>query len=228
MSLFSTMSVVAAVVIVAGFGNTYVPKVVSGSESIPSIVHLHAAVFTAWLALFITQTMLVMRGQIKRHQQLGTAAMALAALMLVVGTMTAVNAARLGHRGIPGVEFPDVEGFLLLNINATIVFAVLIGAGWWFRGKPEVHKRLMLMATVGALMPPGISRLPFVSGHTPAIALAVIAFLLVGPVHDLITRRRIHPAYLCGLVVAVLAFPPVAAALSTLPAWHRAAAWLIG
>jgi hypothetical protein len=228
MNVFSTMSVIAAVVIVAGFGNTYAPKVVSESAAIPAIVHLHAAVFAAWLVLFITQTMLIARGHIKRHQQVGTAAMALAALMLVVGTMTAVNVARLGHRGIAGVEFPDVEGFLLLNIGATIVFGALTAAGWWFRWKPQAHKRLMLMATVGGLMPPGIARLPLVSGHTPAIALTVIAFLLVGPAHDLITRRRIHPAYICGLVVAALAFPPVAEALSTLPALHRAASWLIG
>ena len=38
--------------------------------------------------------------------------------MLVVGTVTAIAVARLGHRGIPGVEFPDAEGFLLLNLGS--------------------------------------------------------------------------------------------------------------
>lgn len=224
---YTTMSIVAAVVIVAGFGNTYAPKIGSGTP-VPAIVHLHALVFVSWLILFIAQAVLVMRGKIKLHQQVGTAGMALAALMLIVGTMTAINAARLGHRGIPGVVFPDVEGFLLLNVDVTIVFAVLVAAGWWFRRKPQVHKRLMLMATVGGLMPPGISRLPLVSGHTPAIALLVIAFVLIGPVHDLITRRRIHPAYIVGVFASVFAFPPVAAALSALPPWHRVLVWMIG
>jgi hypothetical protein len=224
---FTTMSVVAAVVIFAGFANTYVPKIEAGTP-VPAIVHLHALVFGSWLLLFIVQAVLVMRGRVKLHQQVGTAGMALAALMLVVGTMTAVNVARLGHRGIPGVEFPDAEGFLLLNVDVTIVFAVLVAAAWWFRRKPQVHKRLMLMSTVGGLMPPGISRLPLVAGHTPAIAVLVIAFVLIGPVYDFITRRRIHPAYILGVVAAVFAFPPVAAALSGLPPWHRALVWMIG
>jgi hypothetical protein len=224
---FSTMSVVAAIVIVIGFANTYPAKVFAGDPSIPAIVHLHAAVFTCWLVLFAAQTGLVMAGRIKLHQQVGTAAMALAGVMLVVSFMTAVTAARLGHRGIPGVEFPDAEGFLLLNLGAAVVFIVLTTAGWFFRRTPQVHKRLMLMATVGGLMPPGISRLPLVSGHTPAIAVLVIAFLLVGPAHDLVTRRRLHPAYIWGLVVAVTAFPPVVAAISALPAWHRVAASLM-
>jgi len=224
---YSTMSVVAAVVIVIGFANTYPAKVFAGDPAIPVIVHLHAAVFTCWLLLFAAQTGLVMAGRIKLHQQVGTAGMALAGLMLVVGAMTAVAAARLGHRGIPGVEFADAESFLLLNLAATVVFIALTTAGWFFRRTPRVHKRLMLMATVGALMPPGISRLPLVSGHTPAIALLVVGFLLVGPLHDLMTRRRIHPAYVVGLVVSVMAFPPVVAAVASSPAWHGIAARLM-
>jgi hypothetical protein len=225
---FSTMSVVAAVVIAVGFANVYPAKVFAGDPSIPGIVHLHAAVFMCWLLLFVAQTGLVMAGRIKLHQQVGTAGMALAGLMLVVGVMTAVSAARLGHRGLPGVMFPDADGFLLLNLAAVIVFSVLVGAGWYFRRRPQIHKRLMLMATVGGLMPPGIGRLPLVAGHTPAIGLLVVVFLLVGPAYDLVTRRRIHPAYLCALVVAVFGFPPVVGAIATLPAWHSIAARLIG
>src|SRR4051812_36146252 len=165
---FSTMSVVAALVILTGFASTYAAKLFAADATIPAIVHLHAAVFTSWLALFVAQTLLVMRGRIKLHQQLGTAGMALAGLMLIVGTLTARTVARLGHRGIPGVEFPDAEGFLLLNLTVSAVFALLVGAAWWYRRRPQIHKRLMLMATVGGLMPPGISRLPFVGGHTPA------------------------------------------------------------
>ena len=41
-----------------------------------------------------------------------------------------ITVTRLGHRGIPGVEFPDPAGFLLLNLNAVFVFAILVAAGW--------------------------------------------------------------------------------------------------
>lgn len=223
---FSTMSVIAAVVIVTGFANTYGPKVFDGTP-VPGIIHVHAAVFASWLVLFVAQTLLVLRGRIRLHQQVGAWGMALAGLMLVVGVMTAISSARLGHRGIPGVEFPDAEGFLLLNITATKVFALLVAAAWWYRRRPQIHKRLMLMATMGGLIGPGASRLPFVAGHTPAIGALVMAFLLAGPVYDLVTRRRIHPAYLAGFAVAVFALPPVVAVFASMPAWHRVAAFLM-
>src|SRR5437763_4158732 len=144
---FGAMSVIAAVVIVTGFSNTYGPKVVAGTQ-VPAIIHVHAAVFASWLVLLVAQTMLVMRGRIRLHQQVGSWGIALAGLMLVVGVMTAVSAARLGHRGIPGVEFPDAEGFLLLNLAATAVFTVLVAAAWGNRRKPQIQKRLMLLAKV--------------------------------------------------------------------------------
>src|SRR5213078_2361362 len=108
---FGAMSVISAIVIVTGFGNTYGPKVLGGTP-VPGIIHVHAAVFSSWLVLFVAQTLLVVRGRIKLHQQVGNWGMALAGLMLVVGVLTAIAAARIGHRGIPGVEFPDPEGFL--------------------------------------------------------------------------------------------------------------------
>ena len=221
------MSIVAAVVIVVGFGNTYPSHVLSGSP-VPAIVHLHAAVFLAWLIFFIAQTVLIRQRKIKLHQQVGNWGMALAGLMLVMGVMTTLTVVRLGHTGLPGVEFPNPEGFLWLNIDVLIVFAVLVAAGWFFRKTPQAHKRLMLMATIGGLMPPGISRLPLVAGHTPAIGAVVVLFVLTPLIYDLVTRRRIHPAYVFGFFVSVFAFPPVAAALSTLPAWHRMAQAMVG
>jgi len=223
---YATMSVVAALVIVAGFANTYAPKVIGGSTQVPAIIHLHAAFFASWLALFIAQTLLVLRGNVLAHMRLGNAGMALAGLMLATGVAAAIHAGRAGHKGIPGVEFPSPEGFVLLNLASVCVFAVLVAAGWRWRRRPQAHKRLMLAATVAGLMPPGISRLPGVAGHEGAIAGLAIAFLLVGPVYDLATRKRIHPAY-AGLLLALFIVPPVVLQLSGTEAWRATAAWMM-
>jgi hypothetical protein len=114
--------------------------------------------------------------------------MVLAGLMLATGLTAAIEAARAGHKGIPGVEFPTREGFLLLDVVSACVFSALVAAGWRWRRRPQAHKRLMLAATVAGLVPPGISRLPGVAGHDGAIAALAIAFLLVGPTYDLETR----------------------------------------
>ena len=220
---FSIMSIVTAVTIAAGFSNTYVPKLVTGTPAVPWIIHLHAVVFASWLIFYVTQTTLVLTGRTAVHRRLGIAGVALAALMLIVGSATAITVARLGDRGIPGVEFPDVEGFLLLNLAAVGVFATLVAAGWYFRRNPQAHKRLMLMATASGLVGPGVSRLPFVSGQAPVIGLLVLAFLFAGPVYDLVTRRRVHQAYLWSLPLAFAAIPPVIASLAATGIWHRIA-----
>jgi FtsH-binding integral membrane protein len=224
---FSLMAIVTAATIVAGFSQTYLPKVVAGASALPPIIHIHAVVFASWLVLFVAQTTLVLSGRTAVHRRLGVAGVVLAALMLVVGTATSITVARLGHRGIPGVEFPDAEGFLLLNLMAVLVFAALVGAGWWFRRNSQAHKRLMLMATAGTLVGPGVSRLPFASGKPPVIGALALAFLLAGPVYDLVTRRRVHPAYLWGGLMAIAAIPPVVVQLSATAAWHSIASWLL-
>src|SRR5688572_1565789 len=107
---FSSMSIVMTVTILAGFSQTYVPRVVTGEPELLPIIHLHALVFTSWLVFFVAQTTLVLTGRTAVHRRLGIAGVVLAALMLVVGTMTAIAVAREGSVGIPGVEFPDPEG----------------------------------------------------------------------------------------------------------------------
>jgi hypothetical protein len=220
---YATMSVVAAAVIVTGFATTYGPKVLSGTAPVPAVIHLHAALFSCWLVLFIAQTLLVVRGHVQAHMRLGTAGMLLAGLMLATGLAAAVHSARAGHRGIPGVEFPTPEGFLLLNVASICCFTALVAAGWWWRARPQAHQRLMLAATMAGLMPPGISRLPGVAGHDAAIAGLAIAFLLVGPAWDLATRRRVHPAW-SALLLAILIVPPVVLRLSGTEAWRAVAA----
>ena len=224
---FSAMASVSAVTILAGFSSTYVPKLVAGVPALPWIIHLHAVVFTSWLAFYVTQTTLVLTGRTAVHRRLGVAGVVLAALMLIVGSATAITVTRLGDRGIPGVEFPDVEGFLLLNLAAVGVFAILVAAGWYFRRNAQAHKRLMLMATASGLVGPGVSRLPFASGKPPVIGLMVLAFLFAGPIYDLVTRRRVHQAYLWSVPLALLAIPPVVGPLAATATWHRIASMLL-
>ena len=226
-TFFRSMAIIIAVAVLAGFAPRYGQTLLNGTSTVPWIIHVHAVVFTAWLLIFVVQTTLIGRDRVALHKTVGTASMFLAGLMLIVGVATAITMARLGHRGIPGVEFPDPEGFLLLNLIATGVFSVLIAAGWVYRRKPQIHKRLMLMAVATSLVGPGVSRLPFVYGHTPAVAALVLSFLFAAPIHDLVTRRRIHPAYVVGIVLGLMAAPPVVMGIGSTAWWHGAAAWLM-
>lgn len=147
--------------------------------------------------------------------------------MLVIGCAAAIAVAKLGHKGIPGVTFPDAGGFLLLNLISLIVFVLLTILGWSNRNNSAAHKRFMLLATAGGLAPPGVARLPFIAGSTPAIAIVVLVLVLAGPVYDIIRYRKIHWAYLFGIVVIIFSLPPVVLALSGTVKWKEIADLLI-
>jgi hypothetical protein len=225
---FSVMSVLIVVLIIAGFSNTYLPKVAGNTVQLPRILHIHALVFFIWIMFFVFQTTSILRGKVALHRRLGNWGLVFAFLMLLTGFAVAIDAARSGHLGIPGVMFPDTDGFLLLNIVAILVFFTLTVLGWLYRNNPQAHKRLMLMANVGGLLGPGVSRLPFIMGIVPAVAGLIFVFLLAGPVYDFIRFRKIHPAYIPGILLSLLNLPPVVGALSSTALWHSIAGWLTG
>ena len=59
-------------------------------------VGFHGALFTAWLLLFLAQTLLVGRGRLSAHRSLGYVGAAVALLMIGSGYVTAVAMARRG------------------------------------------------------------------------------------------------------------------------------------
>jgi hypothetical protein len=68
--------------------------------------------------------------------------------MIIVGPMTAIAAAKRGF-GVPGG--PPLLVFLTIPLFDILVFAILIVAGLYYRQRPDVHKRLMLLSTISIL-----------------------------------------------------------------------------
>jgi len=68
------------------------------------------------------------------------------------------------------------------------VFAILIGAGFYFRRRPDVHKRLMLLATI-SILSAALARLPFAFLQAGPIAFFGLTdtFVLACVVYDLVT-----------------------------------------
>ena len=79
--------------------------------------------------------------------RLGIAGGVLASLMIVIGTVTALVRAN-GPSPVPGV---NPLSFLTIPLGDMLVFAILVGAAFYFRRRADVHKRLMLLATIGIL-----------------------------------------------------------------------------
>ena len=88
---------------------------------------------------------------------------------------------------------------LVAAIGSPALFAGFFSAAVWYRRKPEVHKRLMVVATF-SLAAPGIGRVLSLVLHLPNNQLLIQSVFLV-PLYlclawDWRTRDRIHPAYI--------------------------------
>jgi len=222
-----SMAVLIPLTVFIGFAPTfYLAKWLDPPHPIPPmtpLVYLHGTVFTSWILLFIVQTALITGGRIDLHRRLGILGAGLAALMVVVGTVTALHGV-VRAAGPPGIDPPR---FLAIPLFDLLVFTVLVVAGVRARRKPKTHKRLMLLATIGILAA-AISRWPLAIMQNGPIAFFGVNDLYVLPLigFDLLTMGRIHRATVWGGLV-ILISQPLRLAISGTDAWLSFAHWAV-
>jgi len=217
--------------ILLGFVPEIIQHVVQHQRPFPPIIHIHGVLFVGWLVLLTAQVLLIRTGRWQTHQRLGVLGAILASMMIVVGPMTAIVMDRLEF-GTPDDNTP----FLFVQMTDMAAFAVLAGSAIVFRGQPAAHKRLMLLATV-YISDAGFSRFlqgpitdRFGSSYWPYFAglyLATDLLVLGIGIYDLITRRRLHPAYAVA-VIGIFAIQMVSVHFRLDPAWKPVATHLLG
>jgi hypothetical protein len=140
--------------------------------------------------------------------------------MVVAGVRAAFAAARRGSAP-PGT---DPLTFMAIPFFDMVVFSTLVTAAFLKRKDRDWHKRLMLLAYI-ALITAAIARLPGVLSLGPPVFFGLsFLFVVVGIVYDLITRRRMHPAYLWGGGWILLSVP-LRLAVSATAVWTAFARW---
>ena len=217
------VAIAVLITVFLGFSRSYFLKGYFGTPELSLHVHIHGLVFTSWVLLFLAQTTLVATGRTDLHRKLGMGGAVLAALLLIVGTTTAVLRVKGGGSSpIPGV--PPLS-FLAVPLFDMVVFAILISVGLVLRNRPDTHKRLMTLATI-ALMSAPIARIPGVlRAGPPGFFGLTDLFIVAMLVYDLATRRKVHPATIWGGLV-IVASQPLRLMISGTPAWLAFAGWL--
>lgn len=209
------MSLLVAVVVIYGFGHTVDNRLVHATPPRPWLLWVHAAVFSAWVVFFIFQSALVRTHHVKLHRFTGWFGAALGVLIPVLGIATSIVMFRfrIAHFHQYGVK--PFFGSAVLDMTS---FALPFWLAIYWRKKPEIHRRLVLIATC-ALTGAAFARFPMLP-HPHGLAYACVdALILLGVVRDLIVNRRIHSVYryalpiliVCQIVAVQLAFYP--------PAW---------
>jgi hypothetical protein len=219
------ISVSVATTVFAGFARTYFLKSYFGSPPLIPLLHLHGLVFTSWIVLLLTQTTLVAANRTDVHRRLGIVGGVIAVMLVVVGAMTAIIRAKQGAAP-PGGPSPLM--FLAIPLFDMLVFSSLVAAGFHFRRRPDVHKRLMVLATI-SILAAAIARLPFgiLKAGPPAFFGLTDLFIVACVLYDLVSRRRIHRATVCGGLIIILS-QPLRLMISGTSVWMAFATWLIG
>jgi hypothetical protein len=238
---YVAMALVCALIAFGGFASTYWLQLLPGTFVGPPILHLHGWLYSAWVLLFLSQTLMIARGNMRHHQAWGVAGVSLATAMVFVGLgagITSLNAASEAGQVDAG------RAFFIVPATAVLLFAGFFTAAIANVRRPEWHKRLMLVATISLLQAP-IGRMFFLAftgggpgsrpglGAPPSIQITimpgvvVILLIVAAIVHDWRTRGRPHPAYLWGLgiIAAIQALRPT---FSETPGWAFVAEFLAG
>ena len=227
---YGGMAVAMGLTVLAGFASTYYLRILAGGPTatlsggpFTTLVHVHGALFTTWVLLFVVQTALVSSRRVAVHRRLGVAGGVLAAAMVVAGTSIAIATAARGSAPV-GV---DPLAFLAIPLFDMVLFTTFVAAALALRRDKETHKRLMLLAYVSIIVA-AVARLPGVLRLGPPAFFGLsFLFVVVAAIYDFLSRRRVHKVYLWGGALILISVP-VRLAVSETGAWRVLAAQVTG
>jgi hypothetical protein len=211
------MSLLFVAVIVYGFSFTIDKNLIHPAVPRPWILYVHAAVFSGWLVFFILQSTLVRSRKVQWHRRAGLFGVGLGTLIPIAGVSTAIV---MGRFNTVSLHATGAEPNLIIPLFDMVCFTSAFPLAVYWRKKPEVHRRLMLVATC-VLTAAGFGRFP--GSILPAYLFyaGVDLLILCGVARDLIVNRSIHRVYLFVLPPFILGQTIV-----TYVAFHNVRFWL--
>jgi len=218
------MSAVFLVLVFIGFSRTFYLRPYFQTQPLMPLLILHGVLFSSWIALFLIQTSLVASKRTRVHRKLGVAGGILASSMVIVGTITGIVRAKTV---VPPPGFSSGLTFLTIPLGDVLVFGLLVGAALYFRNRLDIHKRLMVLATI-TLMPAAVARFPgaFFEQGGPLVFFGIPDLLIIPLlIFDIITRGRPHRATIIGGAILVISHP-LRIVIGTTHAWIAFATWL--
>jgi hypothetical protein len=218
-------TVLVTATVFAGFGTTFLPRVVEQLR--PAVLYVHVATAAAWMLLLIAQAALARQGKIVLHRKIGVYGLWLGAIAAISAFATALV---LRHDSVAshGTDrMVERIAFLSIPLNGFVAFSVALGLAAFWRTRPAYHRRCMMLAAV-ALLGPGLARIPFLDPIPFGVDIVQFSTLAVLCGHDLWTQRRLHVVYLAGAPL-MIALEGVSIYLYVAhPAWWVGAArWMI-
>jgi len=231
---YSTTSALILVILFVGFREFFTTGHGDGGRIInpqilPTVI-VHGLSITAWYILVLVQSLLITLKNRRLHMKLGWVSVALVPVIAVSGVLVALRSARGAPADFVFFGMPYRSDFVLIMLTEMVVFTLCVAAGLAYRKRPDIHRAMMLSASLSLLLG-ATARMPWVNalfgGQTRAgffgpIFVFGAALVLVNSI-----RCRAFDRWLAvgfgGTVVLYL----VAMLAGATPAWHQLAiAWM--
>lgn len=190
---FISIGTVGLLAVLIGFSKTFIIPVSKGSFTAPIIIYIHGAFAFSWISLFFIQATLIRYNNFQLHKKLG-----------IIGVFIAIGAAAtILPAGIFSVQKQLKQGLgetafssFLGTVTTAVMYLALVIAGIINRKKPQIHKRLMLLATIVLLWPAWFRfRHYFPSITRPDIWFAIVladSLIIISFIWDKIANGKIH------------------------------------
>lgn len=224
---FWLFAVFALALCVVGFFPSFVRPLARQTLQLPATIVIHGALFFAWIALLTAQTTLVAAHRVAWHRRLGWVGAMLSLAMVISGLAVGVHVL---ERDIAAGRVQAAQAFLLLPVLDMILFGTLMSLAVAKRARRDLHKRLIVLATVALLGAP-VFRLMLRVFDDPvsagwATTAATDSLILLAIARDWLTERRVHRVYLWG-GMCVLLVHIAESTLGETAAWQAIAGWIV-
>jgi hypothetical protein len=219
---FVAMAVLFPVITFLGFFPSF-QSMQQGTLEVHWLTHVHSAIMTSWLLLYLTQAILAATGKLSIHKQLGVLSFALGILVIIVMVLVSFHFIFANHPPEGSFMF----NLLLFDFYSISCFALFF---WWGMGlrkkNPGAHKRLLTFATF-ALLIAAVDRIqrnnsfPSLGLEYPTFSFIYLDILLIPFfLYDLLRLKRIHKITLIAVAILIITQVTVTKLYNS-PSWHK-------
>ena len=211
---FLYVSYLLLAIVLIGFAPTFYLRAFFDVPPIPPYVYVHGAAMTAWFVWFCVQTTAVNTGRVALHRRLGAIGITIGVLLLISGVVAAFGLAPrlLEKYGNIDSDIPRIAGVVWGNLAGLIAFAGFLVAAFLYRQKPEIHKRMMMLASIGITLQAlgRIAKFSMINMPEGPFALAgLLVLLIMLGIFDKRNTGRVHRITWvggCALLVILIFF----------------------
>ena len=169
------------------------------------------------MAFYIFQSALVRTHNVNWHRFFGWFGAGLGTVMVPLGITTSII---MGRFDTYVDHEPGANAFLIVPFFDMTAFGAFFALAILWRKKPELHRRLLFIATCG-LLDAAFGRFDYIYNHGLFFP-CLDGVILLGVLRDLYVNRRVHKVYLTALPVLI-----VVQAFVTYT-WMSSSAWWVG